>query len=190
MNYIVFDIETYSPSGSNKIDTKEFRSSVACAYISWTDQYVGFFEDQTEKLLEMFVEADLVVGYNHLWFDLPVLQKYSSYNLMDLSSYDIMVEFEKKAGFKAKLDDLAKATLGTAKTDSYEVYKHYYKDDKWFELLDYCMHDVQITNSLFQKNLRGDKLFYQDVSALHEYVLDIPVAAPRKIFDLGSSTLI
>jgi DEAD/DEAH box helicase domain-containing protein len=189
MNYVVFDIETYSPSESNKIDTKELRSAVACAYISWEDRYVGFFENQIEKLLEIFIDADLVVGYNHLWFDLPVLQKYSSFNLLDLCSYDIMIEFEKKAGFKAKLDDLAKATLGTAKTDSYEVYRYYYKDGKWFELLDYCMHDVQITHELFLKNLRGEKLFYQDVSVLHEFVLDEPQPGQRKVFDMGSSAL-
>jgi DNA polymerase elongation subunit (family B) len=117
MNYITFDIETYSPESENsdnssnlsyKIDTKTLRTSVIGAYISWIDKYLVFFEKEIPDFLAALHDADLVVGFNHLWFDLPVLQKYAGWDLSSLHSYDILLEVEKKVGYKIKLDDMAK----------------------------------------------------------------------------------
>lgn len=174
MNFITFDIETYSPGNLDKIDTNEFRASVIGAYVSWIDEYLAFMEDEAKDFIDLMKEADLIVGYNHLWFDLPVLQKYSDYNLLDLPSYDIMVEAEKKIGFKLKLDDLCKANLGTQKTDSYEVYKHYYAEKKWAPLIDYCMNDVKLTNELFIRIVNEGKLIYNDLLDTKEIHFDAP----------------
>lgn len=174
MNFVTFDIETYSPSGLEKIDTKEFRASVVGAYISWIDEYIAFMEDEVKDFLDVLKNADLVIGYNHLWFDLPVLQKYSDFDLLQLPSYDIMIEAEKKIGFKLKLDDLCKANLGTQKTDSYETYKHYYAEKKWAPLIDYCMHDVKLTNLLFVKIINEGKLIYNDLLDTKEILFDKP----------------
>jgi DEAD/DEAH box helicase domain-containing protein len=174
MNFVVFDIETYSPGNLQKIDTKEFRVSVTGAYISWIDEYIAFMEDDTKDFLEVLKQADLVVGYNHLWFDLPVLQKYSDFNLLDLPSYDIMIEAEKKIGFKLKLDDLCKANLNSKKTDSYEVYKHYHAEKKWAPLIDYCMNDVKLTTELFLKIINEGKLIYNDLLDVKEITFDKP----------------
>lgn len=174
MNFITFDIETYSPSGLDRIDTKEFRASVVGAYISWIDEYVAFMEDEVKDFIEVLKNADLVIGYNHLWFDLPVLQKYSDFDLLKLPSYDIMIEAEKKIGFKLKLDDLCKANLGTQKTDSYEVYKHYHAEKKWAPLIDYCMNDVKLTNELFLKIVNEGRLIYNDLLDTKEIQFDKP----------------
>jgi DEAD/DEAH box helicase domain-containing protein len=180
MNFITFDIETYSPSDLNKIDVNEFRTSVIGAYISWIDEYVAFMEKDVGVFLKLLKKADLVIGYNHLWFDLPVLQKYSDYDLKKLPSYDIMLEIEKKIGFKVKLDDVCKSTLGSKKTDSYEVYKHYYKDKNWEPLIDYCMHDVKLTNELFLLAMDQKPLKYVDLLDVKEILLDLPTPTSVK----------
>ncbi|MEM1311894.1 MAG: ribonuclease H-like domain-containing protein [Patescibacteria group bacterium] len=189
MNYITFDIETYSPSNSKRIDTNEFRVTVVGAYFSWIDKYIAFLEDEVKDFLDVLKEAELVVGFNHIWFDLPVLQKYSTYNLFQLTNYDIMVEFEKKAGFKAKLDDLAKSNLGAKKTDTYESYSKYHEQCKWSELIDYCMNDVKLTEDLFKIIRGGGELLYDDSLQVKEFVLNQPVgkkvtleAQPDSIF--------
>ena len=174
MNFVVFDIETYSPSNLERIDTNEFRASVVGAYVSWIDEYLAFMEEEVGDFIEIMKQSELVVGYNHLWFDLPVLQKYADFNLLDLPSYDIMVEAEKKIGFKLKLDDLCKANLGSKKTDSYEVYKHYYAQKKWSPLIDYCLHDVKLTNQLFLKIVNEGKLTYNDLLDTKEINFDAP----------------
>lgn len=182
MNYITFDIETYSPSELKHIDTTEFRASVVGAYISWIDKYLAFFEPEIEDFLKLMLEADLIIGFNHLWFDLPVLQKYASYNLSELPSYDILLEFEKQAGFKIKLNDLCKANLtDDIKTDSYQQYKNYHKENKWFELADYCLNDVRLTENLFRLIRSGKNLKYFDLHQQKEVLIAKPVASKNQI---------
>ena len=176
MNYITFDLETYSPSNLNRIDTSEFRVSVLGAYISWENKYLAFLEKDLNVFIDLLKECDLVVGYNHCWFDLPVLQKYANFNLKSLPTYDLMLEVEKKIGFKVKLDDLCKATLGKQKTDKYEVFRHYYADKNWYPLIDYCMHDVLLTEKLFELSKTGKPLKYEDLLTTKEIILDKPEA--------------
>jgi DNA polymerase III epsilon subunit-like protein len=183
MNYVTFDIETYSPSDLNRIDTNEFRVSVIGAYISWLpagQNYLAFFEDDVKDFLEILKNCDLVVGYNHLWFDLPVLQKYSNFNLLQLPCYDIMLEVEKQIGYKSKLDDLCKANFEQdKKTDSYDVYKNYHKEGKWLELIDYCMNDVRLTQQLFTKILNNKTINYYDLHILKQ--ANLPQPSPNKV---------
>jgi DEAD/DEAH box helicase domain-containing protein len=177
----VFDIETYSPSESEKIDTDEFRTSVIGAYYSWTDSYVAFLEEDAEYFTQTLQKADVIVGYNHIWFDLPVLQKYSHYDLLGLPNYDIMVEIEKKLGFKPKLNDIAKANLGEFKTDSYEQFKNYYKDKNWEPLIDYCMNDVRLTKDLFDMVLSQNPIKYNDLLDTKEVILDKPKPGVKSV---------
>jgi RNase_H superfamily len=177
MNYITFDIETYSPSDLNKIDTKEFRASVIGAFISWLNNgkgaYIAFLEENVKDFLQLLQQAELVVGYNHIWFDLAVLQKYANFNLMKLPNYDILIKVEEKIGAKLKLNDLCKANFDNdIKTDSYSVYRHYHKQNKWLELIDYCMNDVRLTEQLFQKILNDKTLNYYDLHILKNIVMD------------------
>jgi hypothetical protein len=181
MNYITFDIETYIPEGitdrssAGKLDTENMRVSVTGAYFSWLDKYIMFWEDQTEEFIEMLTFADYIVGYNHVGFDLKVLQKYAKYNLQSLNNYDIMLEFQKKAGHRIKLDTLAKANLEVKKSDSFANFRNYYKDGKFFELADYCAHDVLITEQLHKIILSRKELQYTEMLTTRNLLLDLPV---------------
>lgn len=175
MNYITYDIETYHPERLEEFSVSKFRVSVVGAYISWTDQYVAFLESDIGAFLSLVKKADLLVGFNHIWFDNAVLAKYADFNLStDINNYDIMLEFEKKAGHKIKLDDLASGTLGTHKTDHYEQFVNYYWDKEWFKLVDYCMHDVKITENLYQKVLANESLSFSDLLGVKTVLLDQP----------------
>lgn len=180
MNYITFDIETYSPGNLNRIDTQEFRVSVVGCYISWIDTYLAFLENDVGDFINSLKKADLVVGFNHLWFDIPVLAKYSDFNLKTLPCYDILLEFEKKSGFKIKLNDLCKANfVNDVKTDSYEIFKNYHKENKWDLLIDYCLNDVRLTENLFRKVLNQEEILYYDLHQKKSLRLDQPV--PGKV---------
>jgi DEAD/DEAH box helicase domain-containing protein len=175
MNYINFDLETYSPSNLNHIDTGEFRISVAGCYVSWIDQYIAFMETEINDFVNLLSMADLVIGYNILGFDLPVLQKYCTYNALELPVYDLLAEIEKILGFRLKLDDLCKATFDNdTKTDTYAVYKNYHKEGKWFELIDYCMNDVRLTEQLFRRVLDTQNLHYYDLHKKMNFQLPQP----------------
>jgi DEAD/DEAH box helicase domain-containing protein len=180
MNYVTFDIETYSPGKKDKIDVNEMRVSVIGAYVSWVDEYVAFLEEETNDFLNLLKHSDLVIGYNHIYFDLAVLQKYADWDLKKLTNYDLMLELEKKLGFKLKLDDVCKANFGTQKTDSFEQYKHYYWEKNWEPLIDYCMHDVRLTEEIFRKAKRSEPVKYLDLSEVKEVSLDAP--KPQRVF--------
>ncbi len=179
MNWITFDIETYSPSKNDKINTSELRVSVTGAYISWTDEYIAFMEDNTKIFIELMKKADVIVGWNHVWFDLPVLQKYSDFDLSKLPVYDIMTEMEKVIGTKLKLDNVAKANLGESKTDTYDVFKHYHWNKEWYKLIDYCMNDVRLTNLLFIKAINNEDISYYDLHNLRQTKIAVPTIGEK-----------
>lgn len=182
VNYITYDIETYHPERSNEFNVSKFRVSVIGAYISWIDKYVAFLEEDVGAFLELVKEADLLVGFNHIWFDNAVLAKYADYNLnTDINNYDIMLEFEKVVGHKIKLDDLAAGTLGRNKTDHYEQFVNYYWDKEWSKLIDYCMHDVKITQELFMRVLEGKQLMYNDLLGKKQINLALPTLGERRV---------
>jgi DNA polymerase elongation subunit (family B) len=180
MNYITFDIETYNPEqdmsgkSNNKIDTNILRVSVIGAYLSWTNEYIIFFEEEVDDFINLLKKADLVVGFNHIWFDLPVLNKYANFNLTTLNCYDIMLAFESQAGFKIRLNDLAMSNVGASKTDSFQFYRNYHLEGKWYELSDYCIHDVFLTEKLFKKILSSQPLRYTDMLTTREVILTKP----------------
>jgi len=180
MHFITFDIETYHPEQKDEIDVAKLRVSVVGAYLSWLDQYVAFLEADVSNFLNLLPHVDFLVGYNQLWFDLPVLQKYATFDLRSLPNYDILVELEKKLGYRVKLNDLCKANLGETKTDSFEQFKHYYWHKQWLPLVDYCMHDVRLTNQLFQLILNTGKLKYPDMHKTNEITLDPPRPSQQK----------
>jgi DNA polymerase elongation subunit (family B) len=174
MNWITFDIETYSPTNSDKIDTKELRTTVIGAYFSWTNEYIAFLESDAKYFCDLLKEADLIVGWNHLFFDLPVLQKYASYDLSTLPSYDIMVEMANVVGNRLKLDNVAKANLGEHKTDSYQTFKDYHTQEEWGKLIDYCMNDVRLTNQIFIKTIKNEPISYYDLHTKRTAIMKTP----------------
>ncbi|GAB4143719.1 MAG: hypothetical protein OHK0017_01440 [Patescibacteria group bacterium] len=179
MNYAVFDIETQNwfsnlPSGATHADLKV---SILGAYFSKDDIYLAFQEKDLEEFVEKLKQVDLVVGYNSVGFDYPVLQAYTNLDLQSLPSYDIMLEIEKKVGFKVRLGDVAAATLGYGKTDKGSNAVDYYKQGVWDKLIDYCMYDVKITKEVFEVIVKEGKVKYKDLIDMKEVILD-PVQVP------------
>ena len=77
-NIVYFDLETqrsFSAVGGSKNKAK-MGISVGVAYSTLTEKYHIFDESNIDDLGNMLLAADLVVGYNHIDFDYPVLQGY------------------------------------------------------------------------------------------------------------------
>jgi DEAD/DEAH box helicase domain-containing protein len=123
-----------------------------------------------ERLGEELVRADLVVGWNHLSFDYPVLQPYIFHTLADQTvNLDMMVDLEQKLGFRLKLDSVASATLGTGKTADGLDALRWWQDHKKsgdFEPLrkiaEYCAYDVKVTKAVHEYALANGHLNYDD----------------------------
>ncbi len=144
--------------------------SCGVVYDSQTQRYEQYAEDEVMKLIGHLRQGELVVGFNHIRFDLMVLagsevekgareQLYGE--LCSLNNFDIMVELQKLLGHRVGLDALARATLQESKSSSGLQALQWYKEGKLKELMDYCIKDVEITRRVHQYALQHQKLSYE-----------------------------
>ncbi len=161
--------------GANKGD---MGISVAVTYSTARGGYEIYSENDLDRLGEELVKADLVVGWNHLQFDYPVLQTHVFHTLADQTvNLDMMLELEPLLGHRLKLDDAASASLGVGKTadglDALRWWKKY-RDTQDFEYLhkiaEYCCYDVKVTKCVHEFALEHGFVKYHSKSGQVEEV--------------------
>ena len=83
-NFVYFDLETQrSANDVGGWDKKaDMLMSVGVTYSTTRGNYRIYTEDDVQELIEELVNADLVVGYNHIYFDYQVLM---GYTILDLT---------------------------------------------------------------------------------------------------------
>jgi DEAD/DEAH box helicase domain-containing protein len=79
---VYFDLETQRSFGDvgGSAHKDKMGMSVGVTYSTENGQYHIFNEENVADLVEQLIKADLVVGYNHVQFDYPVLQAYTIYD--------------------------------------------------------------------------------------------------------------
>lgn len=181
-NIVYFDLETQRSFGdvggfSHK---DKMGVSVGVTYSTARGTYHIYPENEMEKLGEELVRADLVVGWNHMQFDYPVLQPYVFHTLAEQTiNLDMMLELEKLVGFRLKLDSVASASLGTGKTadglDALRWWQEHKKTGNFAPLrkiAEYCAYDVKVTKCVHEYALEHGLLKYDDKSGR---IAEIPV---------------
>ena len=86
--------------------------------VTW-DKDHGFrrwFEQDVEKLVAELENFTHVVTFNGNRFDLEVLRAYAPIHKLQERSFDVHEKLFQQLGHRVKLDQLAKDTLGTAKS--------------------------------------------------------------------------
>lgn len=173
MRKVVFDIETkntFSDVGSN--DPAALDMSVVCIYDSATDSYGSFIEKELPKLWPIFEKADLLIGFNIVHFDIPILNKYYSGDLNKIKSLDILKEVKNVLGRRIKLDTLAEATLGQNKSGDGLDAIRWWRKGEIQKVRDYCIDDVRITKDLYDYARKNGHVKYRDGKNLKEIKLD------------------
>lgn len=155
-HWVAFDLETQTSAkevggwGNKHL----MKVSVGVVFRSDTGEYTWYGEEQMPQLVAELQAADLVVGYNHEGFDYAVLQKYApDVDLKALTSFDIMLHVQGRAGFRPKLDNLAQSTLGVGKSTHGLQAVEWWKEGKVQEIVEYCTQDVAVTADLFKYGL-------------------------------------
>ncbi len=177
---LVFDIETQNTFQEvGKYDHRLLKVSLVGAFDYATGEYSSYLESELPSLWAKMEQASVVVGYNIIGFDLPVLNNYYPGDLQKLPTFDLMYLLEAQIGFRLKLDDVAKATLGEGKSGSGLMAVEYWKKGEIEKLRDYCLQDVKVTKDLFDYVRTYRHLKYKDRQGT-EIVVPIVAALPEE----------
>lgn len=180
-NIVYFDLETQRSISDvgGPANKAKLCISIAVTYSTATDEYVIFAENELDALTDQLLKADLVVGWNHVGFDYPVLQPYVLQNLADQTlNLDMMLDVKERMGRFLKLDNVASETLGTGKSagglDAIRWWQEH-KKTKDFEPLrkiaEYCAYDVKVTRFVHEFGMKNGFIRYEEAGN----VINLPV---------------
>jgi len=163
-NIVYFDLETQKSAdevgGWNNI--VRMGLSVGVTYSTARGEYTIYGEPQVNELLKELQRADLVVGFNNLRFDYEVLHGYTSFDLRQLPTLDMMVDLQGTLNHRLSLDSIATATFGVEKTAEGLQAIRWFKEGKLAEIAEYCCYDVKITKLVHEYGCQHKQLFYQN----------------------------
>jgi DEAD/DEAH box helicase domain-containing protein len=162
---ILFDLETLRSAadvgGWNRAD--RMGVAVGVLYFLEEDRFESYREDRVGDLVAALRSATKVVGFNSRRFDYKVLEGYAGRGLSrELPTLDLLEEIRRVAGFRMKLDHLAKETLGAAKSADGLQSLAWVAEGRLDEVEEYCRHDVEILRDLFLFGRREGYLMFRD----------------------------
>ena len=178
-NIVYFDLETQRSLSDVSNNKSKLCISIAVTYSTATEEYLIFGEKDLDALTEQLLKADLVVGWNHVGFDYPVLQAYVLPNLGEQTlNLDMMLDVKERMGRFLKLDNVASNSLGTGKSaDGLDAIRWWQEHKKTggFEPLrkiaEYCAYDVKVTRFVHEYGMKHGFIKYEDAGN----VIELPV---------------
>ena len=188
MRKIVFDVETsnmFQDVGTR--NPADLSLSLLAIHDSETNSYSSFTEEELPKLWPVLEKADVLIGYNSDHFDIPLLNKYYSGDLLKIKSLDLLKEIRKSTGKRVRLDQVAQGTLGLRKSGNGLEALEWWKKGEIDKVRSYCINDVKITKELYDYALKNEKLLYKEGPALVEIKLDTTGWEERKEGSLSQS---
>ena len=163
-NIVYFDLETQKSAedvgGWGNIS--RMGMSVGVTYSLSTGAYKIYGEKQVSDLIRELQRADLVVGFNNLRFDYEVLHGYTSFDLRQLPTLDMLVELQNELRHRLSLDSIATATFGVEKTAEGMQAIQWYREGKLLEIAEYCCYDVKITRLVHEYGVTNRQLHYHN----------------------------
>ena len=161
-NIVYFDLETQKSAqevgGWNHID--RMGMSVGVTYSTTRGDYAIYGEPQVDDLITELQRADLVVGFNHIRFDYQVLHGYTTLDLCQIPSLDMLIEVQNTLNHRLKLDSIAHATFGVEKIADGLQALDWFKESRLADIAEYCCFDVKITKLVHEYGVAHKKLFY------------------------------
>lgn len=171
---VIFDIETkkiFDDISTN--NPADLGISIVSLYSRQLDenfqetsgQIASFYEEDFPKMWPLFANADRVIGFNSLHFDVPALVPHSPYDFKKLNHFDILEKVKNSLGFRLSLNALATETLGHTKIDNGLNAVYYWQEhssESLAKLQKYCEMDVIVTKEVYDFALQNKQLKYKD----------------------------
>ncbi len=176
---IVLDIETQNTFQDIGVYNPALLSiSLVGCYFYETDSFESFFETDLPKLWPRLERTDRVIGFNLFGFDYPCMQSYYVGDFRKIPTLDLLVEIEKRLGFRIKLDDVAKATLGVGKSGHGLQAVEFWNKGELDKLREYCLQDVRVTRDVYEHALSHQEIMYFDRLG-QKQLIPMPILPPK-----------
>jgi DEAD/DEAH box helicase domain-containing protein len=163
-NIVYFDLETQKAAdevgGWSHIS--QMLMSVGVTYSTARGDYRIYAERDVDELITELQRADLVVGFNNLRFDYEVLHGYTTLDLRQIPTLDMMVDLQQKLQHRLSLDSIATATFGLEKTAEGLQAIKWFKEGKLMEIAEYCCFDVKLTKLVHEYGAQLKQLHYNN----------------------------
>ena len=163
-NIVYFDLETQKSAeevgGWNRI--AKMAMSVGVTFSTARGDYKIYGEKQVNDLIADLQRADLVVGFNILRFDYEVLHGYTTFDLRQLPTLDMLIALQNTLQHRLSLDAIVTATFGVEKTAEGMQAIHWFREGKLLEIAEYCCYDVKITKLVHEYGMQQKQLHYND----------------------------
>jgi len=174
-NFVYFDLETQrSANDVGGWDKKaDMKMSVGVTYSSARGGYMIYDESNVQDLINELLAADVVIGFNHIYFDYEVLMGYTILDLKEQTkNLDLMLDIEKEIEHRPKLDAVASETLGENKTAVGTDAIKWWREGKILEIAEYCCFDVKVTKMVHEYGAKHGMVKYKN--RFNQY-MEIPV---------------
>lgn len=180
---VFFDVETKKLFGDIEgYEPGDLGVSIVSLYSRKVDESVGkaegrkilsevegkihsFWEEDFEDMWPIFQEADRIVGFNSIGFDVPALIPYANFPFHKLPHFDVMLKVKEVYGRRIPMDAIAKETLDRQKKETgLEAVYLWQKGDKKSlqRLREYCEDDVIITKEIYDFGFKNGHLLFKD----------------------------
>lgn len=164
-NDYVIDLETkYS---FDEVGGRDRLTDLGVSYIGLysyrDDKFFGFRDNELEKLNSVLAEADRLIGFNIVYFDIPVLAPHVGVDLSKIPVLDIFGDVTRVLGHRIGLDALSKATLGAEKLGHGLDSLVWYRAGNWQKLEEYCLQDVRLTRDLYEYGKKNGFLLFDSI---------------------------
>lgn len=175
MKKVYLDIETRNIfQDVGKSDPTLLDISVVCIYNPFNETYESYLQEDLTKLWPILEKADMIVTFNGDHFDLPLLNKYYSGDLLKMKSLDLLKEVRKSLGHRVGLGAIAEATLGVGKSGNGLEAVEWWKKGEIEKIIKYCIDDVKVTKQVHDYALANKKLKYKDYRN-NEQIIEFPI---------------
>jgi DEAD/DEAH box helicase domain-containing protein len=181
-NVVVFDLETQRslPEVGGREFLHKVGISVGVSYSYADGRFRHFWESEIGDLVEQLRAADLVVGFNILAFDYPVLGGYSNLDFTQLPTCDLMIHVQKALGYRVKLDSLASETLGLRKSADGMMALQWWQSGQLELIRDYCQQDVDVTRRLYEYGRDHGNLWAWDRQLKQRIPVPVSLEVPQR----------
>jgi DEAD/DEAH box helicase domain-containing protein len=175
---VLFDVETKRSAdevgGWHRLHRLGVALAVTCALEDGV--FRVFREDRVGEPADELRGADLVVGFNVIGFDYPVLSGYLGEDFRrTLPTLDLFESVRDTVGERLGLSRLARDTLGVEKTADGLQSLEWYRQGRFDLIEGYCRRDVELLRDLYLFGRREGYVCWRDAE---ERVVRIPVEWP------------